>query len=150
MAAIEVLPDTEDPDTAGFWAATREGRLVVQKCTRCAALRHPPHPYCPECQCATHEWQEVSGYGRVWTYAVVYKPTLPAFERFTPFPAGYVALEDHPQIRMAGNFVSVPGAAVNSVPQDRIKIGMRVKAVFDEVAADVTLPRWMPVDEGER
>lgn len=143
-----LLPETDDPDTAGFWAAARERRLVVQRCEHCGTMRFPPRPYCAACRSPSYGWEQVSGYGRVWTFAFAYKPTLPAYEHVTPFPIAYIELEDHPPLRIAGNLVACAGAPINSVPQDRIHIGMRVKVVFDEAAPDVTLPRWTPVGEG--
>lgn len=143
-----VLPKTDDEDTEGFWRAAKERRLVVQRCEPCGHMRFPPHPYCPKCRSREHVWHEVSGYARVWSYAFVYKPMLPAFERFTPFPVVYVELEDHPPLRMAGNLVATPDGEINSVPHDKVKIGLRVKAVFQDKADDVALPCWMPVEEG--
>jgi uncharacterized OB-fold protein len=147
MAASEVLPDTRDPDTEGFWAAAREQRLVVQTCAACGTARFPPRPYCGECRSATVGWEPVSGYARVWTYAFAYKPMLPAFEAVTPFPIVYVELEDHPGLRMAGNLVLALGQPINSVPQERVRVGLRVKVVFERMAEDVMLPRWMPVED---
>jgi uncharacterized OB-fold protein len=108
-----ILPRTDDPDTAPFWRAARERRLVVQECDAC-----------------------------------VYKPTLPAFAPYTPFPIAYIELEDLPGVRMTGNLVAAEGAEINSVPHDQVMIGLRVKAVFADVADDVTMPRWTPVAEG--
>ena len=34
---------------APFFAAAREGRLVVQRCAGCAALRFPPREICSAC-----------------------------------------------------------------------------------------------------
>jgi uncharacterized protein len=143
-----ILPRTDDPDTAPFWRAARERRLVVQECDACGHVRFPPHPYCPACRNATHRWREAAGYGRVWTYAFVYKPTLSAFAPYTPFPIAYIELEDLPGVRMTGNLVAAEGAEINSVPHDQVRIGLRVKAVFADVADDVTMPRWAPVAEG--
>ena len=144
----EVLPRTDDEDTAGFWQAAKQGRLVVQKGTACGEVRFPPHPYCGKCRSTGHDWLPVSGFGRVWTYAFVYKPMLPAFEKYTPFPIVYVELEDHPPLRMAGNLVAAPDAEINSVDHDKVKVGLRVKVVFRDRAEDVALPYWMPVEEG--
>ena len=142
MAADEVLPATNDPDSAGFWEHTKEHKLVVQKCDSCGHHRFPPHPYCPECRSADVSWAPVSGRGKIWTYAFVYKPMIPAFASSTPYPVVYVELDDHPTLRMTGNLVSHPGEAINSVNQDLVRIGAEVEVVFDEVSDDVTLPRW--------
>ncbi len=149
MNATQVLPSTEDNDTAGFWAAARSHKLVIQKCEHCGTVRFPPHPYCFRCRTAAYVWLPVSGYGRIWTFAVVHKPTLAAFMPFVPFPIVYVELEDHLPIRVAGNLVALPGAAINSVPSGSITIGQRVRVVFEKITDDVTLPRWMPVGNEE-
>jgi len=143
-----ILPRTDDPDTAPFWQAAKARRLVIQECDACGQVRFPPHPYCPACQNATHRWREVSGYGRIWTYAFVYKPTLPAFAPYTPFPIAYIELEDQPGVRMTGNLVASADGEINSLPHDQVKIGLRVKAVFADLSDDVTMPRWTPVAEG--
>jgi uncharacterized OB-fold protein len=144
----QILPATDDPETAGYWAAAREGRLVIQKCNACGEKRFPPRPVCGKCRSTDQGWLGVSGHARVWTWAVAYKPMLPGFAELTPYPIAYVELQDHPGIRMAGNLVTGPGAPINSVPQDSIHVGLRVKVVFEKKAEDVTLPYWMPVKEG--
>lgn len=41
-----------------------------------------------------------------------------------------VELTDAPRIRLVGNLVTEPGAPLNSIPPDRIRIGAKVQAVF--------------------
>jgi uncharacterized protein len=147
MTDAPPLPSTNHPDSAGFWAAAREHRLVVQQCEACGKVRFPPHPYCSACRSPQMTWTEVAGRGRIWTYAVVHKPVLPAYERLAPFPVAYISLDDHPGVRMTGNIVAAPGAPINSAPLDSIYIGAPVQVVFEDVAPDVSLPRWMLVEE---
>jgi uncharacterized OB-fold protein len=146
MTDTPPLPATNHPDSAPFWAAAREHRLVIQRCEACATVRFPPHPYCSRCRSPQVSWIDVSGKARIWTYAVVYKPVLPAYERLAPFPVAYVELDDHPKVRMTGNVVAAPGAPINSVSPDELYIGAPVQVVFEDVADDVSLPRWMPVE----
>ena len=40
----ERLAPTTTPDTKFFWEALKENKLLVQRCSSCAALRHPPRP----------------------------------------------------------------------------------------------------------
>ena len=37
-------------DNGWWWEAIDEGELMIQKCSDCGALRHPPRPMCGECQ----------------------------------------------------------------------------------------------------
>jgi uncharacterized protein len=137
-----ILPDVEDVDTAPFWAAARDKRLVVQKCDTCGRLRFPPQPFCSACRSEVVSWIDVSGRGRIWSYLIHHGPTLPAYSNFTPFPVIVVELDEDRRLRMTGNIVAAPGAAINSVDPATIKIGMPVKVTFQDVAADVTLPYW--------
>jgi uncharacterized OB-fold protein len=138
-----ILPYTDERDTEGFWAAARERRLVVQKCAACGHLRFPPHPYCPKCRSNAVGWQTMSGRGRIWSFVVAHKPTLPAFADFVPYPVAIIELDDEPRLRMTGNIVASPDAPINSVDPARLAIGQKVQVAFTQVADDVVLPRWV-------
>ena len=140
---MAILPDTEDPETRAFWDATRDSRLVVQQCGQCGHLRFPPLPGCPECLSAAVDWREVSGRAALWSFVMVHGPTLPDFQALVPFPVAVVALDEAPHVRMVGNLVVAPDAAINSLDPDRIAIGMPLDVTFLTVE-DVTLPAWMP------
>jgi hypothetical protein len=51
-----------------------------------------------------------------------------------------VELAEAPRIRLVGNLVGEAGAAINSLPPGRIRIGARVQVVF----TDDGLPQWVP------
>ena len=138
-----ILPDVEEVDTAPFWAATRQEKLVVQRCDACGRLRFPPHPFCSACRSEAVSWTEVSGRGRIWSYLVHHDPTLPAYSAFAPFPVIVVELDEDRRLRMSGNIVATPGAAINSVDAATLRVGMPVRVTFQPVAEDVTLPYWM-------
>src|SRR6202044_389062 len=48
-----------DPDTAPFWEAARERRLITQRCGSCGALRFPPTPLCARCRSWNVEWTDL-------------------------------------------------------------------------------------------
>jgi uncharacterized OB-fold protein len=137
------LPATDDPIDAPFWAATLRGELVLQRCTGCATYRFPPRPMCPSCQSTDHVWHPTSGRGRVWSFVVPHPPLLPSFAALAPYNVVVVALDDDPTIRMVGNLVARPDGAINEIDPATIRIGMPVRVVFETVAPDVALPRWM-------
>lgn len=137
MSAI--LPATDDPDSAAFWEAAREGQLVVQKLAN-GQLSFPPRSGQVD---AT--WQAVSGRGKIWSFVVVHGPTLPAYADAVPFVVAVVQLDEDEHLRMVGNLVASPGAAINSVSPDSIAIGQAVLVSFEKVADDVFLPSWVPV-----
>ncbi|WP_046773912.1 OB-fold domain-containing protein, partial [Streptomyces scabiei] len=65
--------------------------------------------------------------------------SLPDYAEQAPYNVVLVELADAPRIRLVGNLVSAPGARLDSVPVDRLRIGARVQVVF---TAD-GLPQWV-------
>ncbi len=136
------LPDLDD-DSAPFWTAAGRGELVVQRCDGCGRLRFPPRPMCPHCRSFELTWAPMSGRATIWSYAVPHPPLLPAFQPLAPYPVVVVALDEDPGIRMVGNLLAHEGAPINSVDPATIEIGEPVTVVFDRVADDLALPRWV-------
>lgn len=128
---LKPLPDLGDPLTAPFWAASRERRIVVQKCTSCSYLRWPPGPVCPECSERGGEWTEVRPTGRLWSVAEYHRAFAPAFAGDLPYTVGLIELDDGP--RMYGPMSGDPASFALDGP---------VHAVFIDATADVTLIGW--------
>ena len=127
------LPAVTD-DTRPFWDACRARRLVVQRCTGCGALRHPPSPVCWRCRGFAHDGMAVSGRGTVFSHATVHRAFLPGLEAAVPYVVAVVALDDAPGVRLVSNVIDVDPAAV--------RIGLPVEVCFEDVADDVTVPRF--------
>ncbi|MFG2128775.1 Zn-ribbon domain-containing OB-fold protein [Streptomyces sp. NPDC048751] len=135
-----MLQPIADPDGAPFWQYAAQGELRVQACADCGELRFPPRPCCPHCQSFASEWRAMSGRGRVWSYVVPHPPLLPDYAEQAPYNVVVVELAEAPRIRLVGNLVSRAGAALNSLPPERLRIGARVHVVFDEESG---LPQWV-------
>ena len=142
MTADALLPEIDDVSRP-FWEGAAAGELRMQGCARCHALRFPPRPVCPRCNSLDVEWRTMSGRGRVWSFVVPHPPLLPAFMAVAPYNVVVVELEEDPVLRMVGNLVEAPGAPINSVDPSTIRIGEPVRAAFQPVAEDVTLPVWV-------
>ncbi|MEU7041190.1 OB-fold domain-containing protein [Streptomyces varsoviensis] len=132
-----------DEDGAPFWEYAARGELRVQTCADCDEPRFPPRPCCPHCQSFDSAWVQATGRGRIWSYVFPHPPLLPAYAEQAPYNAIIVELADFPRIRLVGNLVASPDAALNSVEPARLRIGAPVKVVFTELAEGVTVPRWM-------
>ncbi len=67
-------------DNRFFFDGAKDHRLLIQRCTNCGALRHPPRPSCA--QCRSFEWDTVaaSGRGTVYSFVVNHYPQVPAFD----------------------------------------------------------------------
>jgi uncharacterized protein len=129
------LPAITD-DTRPFWDACRRHALAIQRCTGCGAFRHPPAPVCWRCRSFAHEWTTASGRGTVFSHAVVHRAFLPELESRVPYTVVAVTLDDVPGVRLVSNLVeATPGA---------VRVGLAVEVVFEEVSADVAVPRFRP------
>ncbi|GGY29179.1 Zn-ribbon domain-containing OB-fold protein [Streptomyces xanthochromogenes] len=139
-----MLSPVVDDDGAPFWEYAARGELRVQACAApdCGRLRFPPRPCCPHCQSFDSEWRRVSGRGRIWSYVFPHPPLLPDYAAQAPYNAVVVELAEDPLIRLVGNVVADPDAALDSVEPSRLRIGARVQVAFTEVDG-VTVPRWL-------
>ncbi|MFL6238198.1 MAG: Zn-ribbon domain-containing OB-fold protein [Actinomycetes bacterium] len=141
---IETPPLPElDADTRPFWESACRGELAIQACGSCGRLRHPPRPMCPYCRSLDVTWQTMSGNATVWSFVVPHPPLLPAFQPYAPYNVCIVALDEDPLIRVVGNLIADAGAPINSVDPTSIVIGEPVQVVFEQVADDVALPRFV-------
>ena len=119
-------------DSQFFWDGVREHRLLIQRCARCGALRHPPRPMCPECHSLEWDAVEASGRGTVYSFVIPHHPPLPWFPE--PYVVALVDLEEG--TRLVTNIV---GAA----PGD-VTIGMPVEVRFEHFDGDLVLPLFAP------
>lgn len=134
-----MLTPVVDDDGAPFWEYAARGELRIQACADCGELRFPPRPCCPHCRSFATEWRQVVGRGRIWSYVLPHPPLLPDYAEQAPYNVVLVELVDAPRIRLVGNLVSEPGARLDSVPVERIRIGARVQVVFTATG----LPQWV-------
>ncbi|MFF1714201.1 Zn-ribbon domain-containing OB-fold protein [Streptomyces sp. NPDC058268] len=137
-----LLTPTIDTDGAPFWQYAAQGELRIQACTACGELRFPPRPCCPHCQSFDSEWRRMSGRGRIWSYVRPHPPLLPAYAAQAPYNAIIVELADAPHIRLVGNLVAAPDAALDSVDPERLRIGAKVQVAFTDVDG-IAMPRWL-------
>jgi uncharacterized OB-fold protein len=119
-------------DNAFWFEGARAHELLIQRCTSCGMLRHPPLPACSNC--GSLEWDTVvsSGRGTLYSYVVVHYPQVPAFEY--PLPIGLVELEEGTRVV----------ANLGQVEHDDIEIGMAVRAEFVDFDDELSLPVFLP------
>ena len=115
------LPDLDDPISAPFYRAARDGIVQFQKCANCGYLRWPSAPICPECWSDQFAWSEVAPTGTIWSFVGYHRAFNPAFTDMLPYVVALVELDAGPQ--MISNIVGVP--------EEELAVGMRVTAVFE-------------------
>ena len=130
MSAAFPHPEPASAYEAQFWAALGAGELRLQRCAECGAFRHPPRPVCAHCGAVADVWVASSGAGEVWSYTVIYPPTLPAFADRTPYGAVVVRLDEG--VFFVSNLVDC------SV--DELAVGVRVELALTRIDDELVLP----------
>jgi uncharacterized OB-fold protein/acyl dehydratase len=120
-------------DNAWWWEACDAGRLLIQKCGECGALRHPPRSMCGKCQSTRWDSIEASGRGSVYSYTVMHHPTIPGYD--FPCPVALIDLEEGTRIV----------ANVAGCKPEEIHIGMKVECRFEDVDETMKLPFFYAV-----
>jgi 3-oxo-4,17-pregnadiene-20-carboxyl-CoA hydratase alpha subunit len=120
-------------DNAFWFEGAKQGRLLIQRCTACGQLRHPPGPMCPACRSSEWDTVEASGRGTVYSFVVNHYPQVPAFDY--PLVVALVELEEG--TRLVADLVGVAPSEV--------RVGIAVQAEFVEFDRDLTLPVFRPV-----
>lgn len=128
-------PMPEDWDRP-FWDACNEERLVVQNCTACDRLQHPPQQTCQQCNSAGNlEWKPMSGRGTIYSYGVVYDTPISTLQADQPFNLAVIQLDEDPAINMLSH---LPGT-----PPDEVPIGGAVRVIFETTPANgQKVPEW--------
>ncbi|MGH3577711.1 MAG: Zn-ribbon domain-containing OB-fold protein, partial [Mycobacterium sp.] len=81
-----------DPESAPYWAATLENRLLVQRCRKCGHHQLYARAHCLLCRNAV-EWVQASGAGRIYSFTVIRQNPSRSFRHMIPFVVALVDLE---------------------------------------------------------
>ncbi|MET7391999.1 OB-fold domain-containing protein [Dactylosporangium sp. NPDC005572] len=128
----------EVPHDSRFWSEAAEGRLVFQRCDRCAYLRWPAAGVCPECLDRGFRWEEVEPAGTVWSYAVYHRAYSPAHKDRLPYNVALVELTCG--VRLLSTLVGFD--------QDDDPMGAAVTARFEAVGDHPAVPVFGPAGSG--
>jgi uncharacterized OB-fold protein len=121
-------------DTRFFWDGLKDHKLLIQQCSGCGVLRHPPRPMCPHCNSLSWDAIESSGRGEVFSFVMPQHPPYPWFEY--PYIVVLVDLEEG--VRLVSNLCDVN-------PGD-VSIGMAVRVFYEHFEDGLVLPQFRPVD----
>lgn len=129
------LPSPQ-PEWDFYWEKAKAHELWLMHCDDCDSTYFYPRPICPSCFSRKTRWVQSSGRGTLYAFAIVHRGPMPAFNDVVPYVTAYVELEGG--ARLPTNLVEV------APDPEKIKIGMAVEVVFDDVTAEVTLPKFRP------
>ena len=133
MAYTKPLP-VLDGENAPHWAGARERQVRVQRCGQCERLRFPAARSCSNCLSEESEWITLSGRGEIWSHCRFHRVYFKGFEDEMPYTVVLVRLDEGPLL-----YSNVVG-----LDEREVRIGMRVRAVFDDVTESVTLIKFAP------
>jgi uncharacterized OB-fold protein len=135
------LPDLDEPASAPYFEGAARGELVVTKCAACDRYVWYPEPKCPQCG-GPLEWVPVSGRGTLFSWAVVRRPFLPAFEDKVPFVTALVAIDEDPAVRLVTYIVDIePEDLIADLP---VHVTFRPLAFSTVPDRTVVVPMFAP------
>jgi uncharacterized OB-fold protein len=132
------IPPAVTEETAPFWEAAREGRLLVERCDACGAESFPPYGMCRRCRARSTSFVEVTGRGEVYSLTVNHQRWLPDLE--VPYAVVLVEFPDHPGVRVVGR--------LRGCPAEEASIGMAVEVGFEPGPGGFAIPSFVAAGGG--
>ncbi|MFB7360940.1 Zn-ribbon domain-containing OB-fold protein [Streptomyces hydrogenans] len=126
---MTATPDI-DAFTRPYWDAAAEGLLLLRRCRACERPHHYPREFCPHCWSEDVDWEPASGRATLYTWSVVHRNDLPPFGERVPYVAAVVDLAEGPRMM----------TQVVDVPEDDLRVGMALEAVFRTGDDGVAVP----------
>ncbi len=139
-AYTKPLPDLR-PEGEPFWAGTKEHKLLLP-----TGPDGTPFWYPRALTPGTLDevsWVESKGEGEVYTYSVHFIGPSKAYKGDPPHIVVLIDLDEG--VRMMSLLVKDEPGYPSLDPED-VKIGMRVRVVFDDVTDEITLPKFTPAN----
>lgn len=115
-------------ETEPYWAAAKDGKLLIKKCKACGEPHFYPRSLCPHCGSTDVDWQETSGKGTIYSYSVMRRAPV-------PYAIAYVTLAEG--VTMMTNIVDAD--------LDALAVGQAVEVAFRQTEGGEALPVFKPV-----
>lgn len=130
------LPTLTD-QTRPFWTAAREGRLVLQKCGRCATFNFHPKPWCIECGARELQWADARPTGTVYAHTVSRSVAMnyPGWQADLPIVLCLIDLDDGARLY----------AQLTDCRPEDVRVGMRVGVHFEAISEEAGIPKFHPL-----
>jgi uncharacterized protein len=114
-------------ETERYWAAAKEGVLMLKRCRSCGQSHFYPRAICPRCLSDDTEWHAASGKGTIYTYSIMRRAAV-------PYAIAYVTLDEG--LTMMTNIVDCDLNAV--------RVGQAVEATFRNSEGGHAIPVFKP------
>lgn len=126
MSERQINTVPTNPETAAFWDAANNGKLMLGHCKACGKLHYYPRALCPFCF-GDAELKEASGKGTIYSYTVMRKVPSPYVFAFVTLAEG---------VTMVTNIVDCDF--------DAIRIGDPVRLVFKSATDGTKVAMFTP------
>ncbi len=130
----QYIPPDDNPETLGYWDATRAQKLVIQKCSTTGRFQHPPRAVSIHDLGGPVEWQEVSGRGTIHALTIHYRPGNRFMKDKTPYAVALIDLEEG--VRFMANVIECD--------PEKLKVGDAVELTWQPLPDGRNLPQFRP------
>ena len=117
------------PETAAYWQAANEGKLLIKHCLSCGLAHQYPRDMCPHCWSTDTVWRESSGQGSIYSFSTMGQGD-------DEYTITFIALDEG--ITMMSNLVSSDTT--------KYAIGAKVQVVFQAAANGQNVPTFILKD----
>lgn len=134
--ADKPLPTLTDL-TRPFWQAAHQGRLLLQKCARCATFNFHPKPWCVQCGCRDLVWTAAQPTGTVYAHTISRSVAMnfAGWQAELPVLMCLIDLDDGARMY----------AQVTDCSPEQLHIGMRVQVHFTPISGEAGIPKFRPL-----
>ena len=123
-----------DLEMAPYWAATLEGRLLVQRCVPHGHTQLYGRAHCVTCR-GEVQWEDASGFATLYSFTVLRQHHSRSLRHLLPLVVALVDLDEGPRIMT--NLINVD--------PDAVQVGMPLEVYFERVSDTAALPLFEPV-----
>jgi len=122
------------PETAPYWEACHDHRLLIQKCADCGKYQFYPRSICSHCTSTNIIWVEAAGCGTVISYTIMHRAISEGYAKTGPRVLALIRLEE--DVQMMSNIVECD--------PEQVKIGMAVEVTFEDWSDEISMPMYRP------
>lgn len=116
------------PETAAFWDAANEKRLVYAECQDCGKPHYYPRRICPFCFSSNVDWKDTSGLATLYAFSFFRKGSPPYVSAWVTLDEGVTVLTN-----------------VTDCDAGSLRIGDRVEVVFKSATDGQLTPLFRPL-----
>jgi len=121
-------------DDHGFWEGAKQQELRFQRCSECGRFRHHPTPGCARCGSLKSEWVKAKDEAELFSFTIVHYAADDRVKPNVPYNVAVVRFPSYDDVRLISNIVGTPN--------EELKIGMKLRLVWEETAGEYPVPRF--------